>query len=132
MQKPSRTPIGPLPAPEAPVLWQGPVTGSLGASASPLDGAFSYNWSLALASAPDTDVQTAQTTGARVSCTGLIPGQIYVVSPNAVGATGVPSPLTDTSQPAPLRSRPGPAPAPVPSIPASAPEPVPASAPKTN
>ena len=41
VQKPSRTPIGPLPAPDAPVLAQGPVTGSLGASASPLYGASS-------------------------------------------------------------------------------------------
>ena len=89
VQKPSRTPIGPLPAPDAPVLWQGPVTGSLGASASPMYGASSYNWSLALASAPNTDVQTAQTTGARVSFTGLIPGQIYVVCLNVVGTAGL-------------------------------------------
>ena len=72
--------------------------------------------------------QPPQSTILRINEAPLLPQ----LSPDAVGATGVPSPLTDTSQPAPLRSRPGPAPAPVPSIPASAPEPVPASAPKTN
>ena len=65
------------------------MTGSLGASAPPLYGASSYNWSLALASAPNTDVRTAQTTGARVSFTGLIAGQVYIVSLNAVGAAGI-------------------------------------------
>ena len=72
--------------------------------------------------------QPPQSTILRINEAPLLPQ----LSPDAVGATGVPSPLTDTSQPGPLRSRPGPAPAPVPSIPASAPEPVPASAPKTN
>ena len=89
IQKPSRTPIGPLPAPEAPVLSQGPMTGNLVAVAPPVYGASSYNWSIALASAPDTDVQTAQTTGARASFIGLIAGQIYLVSLNAVGAAGI-------------------------------------------
>ena len=49
----------------------------------------SYNWSVALQSAPDKDVQTAQTTGARALFSGLTPGQIYVISLNAVGAAGV-------------------------------------------
>lgn len=89
IQKPSRAPIGPLPAPEAPVLSQGPVTGNLAAVAPPVHGASSYNWSIALASAPDKDVQTAQTTGARASFTGLTAGQIYLVSLNAVGAAGI-------------------------------------------
>ncbi len=35
------------------------------------------------------DVQTAQTTGARALFSGLTPGQIYVISLNAVGAAGV-------------------------------------------
>jgi hypothetical protein len=88
VQKPSRVPIGPLAAPDAPVVVQGPVTGSLKATATPLYGASSYNWSVALQSAPDTDVQTAQTTGARAEFTGLTPGQTYVVSLNAVGTAG--------------------------------------------
>lgn len=89
VQRPGRTPIGPLPAPHAPVVSQGAVTGSLYASAPPVRGASSYNWSVALQSAPDTDVRTAQTTGARTTFTGLTPGQIYLVSLNAVGSAGV-------------------------------------------
>jgi hypothetical protein len=89
VQKASRTPVGPLPAPDAPTVVQGPVTGSLKATSTPLYGASSYNWSVALQSAPDTDVQTAQTTGARAEFTGLTPGQTYVVSLNAVGTAGV-------------------------------------------
>ena len=46
-------------------------------------------WSLALESAPEVDVQTAQTTGARTDFSGLTPGKVYVVSLNAVGAAGV-------------------------------------------
>ena len=71
------------------MVVQGPVTGSLAAASSPVYGASSYNWSVALESAPDTDVQTAQTTGARTLFTGLIPGKIYSISLNAVGAAGV-------------------------------------------
>ena len=89
VQKPSRTPIGPLPAPFPPTITQGPVSGTLSAVSSPVYGATSYNWSLALASAPDTEVQTAQTTGARTLFSGLTPGQIYVICLNAVGAAGV-------------------------------------------
>ncbi|MCE9611619.1 MAG: hypothetical protein K8R23_15585 [Chthoniobacter sp.] len=89
VQKPSRTPIGPLPAPDAPVVVPGPVTGSLKATSTPLYGASSYNWSVALQSEPETDVKTAQTTGARAEFTGLTPGQIYVVCLNAVGTAGV-------------------------------------------
>ncbi|MEA3186749.1 MAG: hypothetical protein QOD99_579 [Chthoniobacter sp.] len=88
VQKPSRTPIGPLPAPDAPVVSQGPVSGSLSASSRPVRGASSYNWSIALESTPDVNVQTAQTTGARASFSGLTPGQVYLVSLNAVGSAG--------------------------------------------
>ena len=89
VQKPTRTPIGPLPAPFPPTVTQGALSGTLNAVTSPVYGATSYNWSLALESAPDTDVQTQQTTGARTQFTGLTPGQIYVISLNAVGAAGV-------------------------------------------
>jgi hypothetical protein len=89
VQKTGRTPIGPLPAPSAPVVSQGPVTGALVAVASPVYGASAYNWSVALESAPDTDVQTAQSTGARATFMGLTPGRIYVICLNAVGAAGV-------------------------------------------
>lgn len=89
VQKPTRAPIGPLPAPFPPTVTHGPVSGSLDAVSSPVYGATSYNWSLALESAPDVDVQTAQTTGARTQFTGLTPGKIYVICLNAVGAAGV-------------------------------------------
>jgi len=89
VQKPSRTPIGPLPAPVPPTVTQGAVSGTLNAASSPVYGATTYNWSLALQSAPDVDVQTAQTTGTRTQFSGLTPGQIYVISLNAVGAAGV-------------------------------------------
>ena len=89
VQKPSRTPIGPLPAPDAPVVVQGPVTGSLKATSAPVYGASSYNWSVALLATPETDVKTAQTTGARAKFTGLTPGQVYLIALNAVGTSGV-------------------------------------------
>lgn len=89
VQRPTRTPIGPLPAPFPPTVTQGPVSGALNAISSPVYGATIYNWSLALQSAPEVDVQTAQTTGARMQFTGLTPGQIYVISLNAVGTAGV-------------------------------------------
>lgn len=88
-QKPVRTPIGPLPAPGTPVVTQGAVTGALTASAPPVYGASSYNWNLALETAPEVTVQTAQTTGARAQFSGLTPGKVYLVSLNAVGAAGV-------------------------------------------
>ena len=89
VQKQVRTPIGPLLAPAAPVVTQGAVTGSITVAAPPVYGASSYNWSVALDSAPEVDVQTAQTTGARATFSGLTPGKVYLVSLNAVGAAGV-------------------------------------------
>jgi len=87
-QKQGRTPVGPVAVPNAPVVAQGPVSGVLKATTSPVYGASLYNWSVALASAPDTDVQSAQTTGARAEFDGLTPGQVYVICLNAVGAAG--------------------------------------------
>ena len=89
VQKPTRTPIGPLPTPATPVVTQGPVTGSTTAFTPPVYGASAYNWSVALKAAPDTDVQTAQTTGGRADFAGLTAGQVYLVCVNAVGAAGV-------------------------------------------
>ena len=89
IQKTARTPVGPLPAPGAPVITQGAVSGTITVAAPPVHGASSYNWSVALESAPDVEVQTAQTTGARAEFGGLTPGKVYVVSLNAVGAAGV-------------------------------------------
>jgi hypothetical protein len=87
-QKPGRAPVGPLPAPDAPVISQGPRSGVLKAVTAPVRGASSYNWSLSLESDPDTDVQTAQTTGARAAFSGLTPGKVYLICLNAVGSAG--------------------------------------------
>ena len=51
-------------------------------------GAFTYNWRIALATAPNVYVQTAQTTGGRIVVEDLTPGQIYNVQANAVGSAG--------------------------------------------
>jgi hypothetical protein len=88
IQKTSRTPIGPLPAPNAPSVAQGPITGSMTSVVPPVYGAFTYNWRLALASAPTVVVQTAQTTAGRNTFNDLTAGQLYNVEANAVGAAG--------------------------------------------
>jgi hypothetical protein len=95
-QKPTRTPVGVLPAPDAPVLRLAVKSGQLDGSITPIYGAASYNWRLALASAPTVFVQTAQTTGGRNSFEGLTPGQVYNVEVNAVGSFG-PSDWSDPS-----------------------------------
>lgn len=87
-QNPNPSPIGPMPKPPTPRALQGPHSGSLIAATVPIYGAASYNWRLALASAPNVFVQEVQTTGARVTFTGLTPGQTYNVAVNAVGAAG--------------------------------------------
>jgi len=87
-QKPVRTRVGTLPAPAAPTLRRGALSGQLDASASPVYGAGSYNWRISLASKPDEFVQTAQTMGGRHSFKGLTPGQSYNVQVNAVGSVG--------------------------------------------
>ena len=87
-QKPGRTPIGPMPKPETPCVIQGPHKGMLAAATVPIYGAGTYNWRLALASAPTVFVQTTQTRGARVSFNGLTSGQTYEVAVNAVGSSG--------------------------------------------
>lgn len=88
IQKTGRTPIGPLPAPDAPRFSQGKVTGSAKAVTRPVKGALSYVWRLALASAPAVYVRTVQTSGARIAYTGLTAGEIYNVEANAFGAAG--------------------------------------------
>ena len=51
-------------------------------------GASSYNWSAALQTTPEVDAQTAQTTGGRVTFSGLTPGKVYLISVNTVGSAG--------------------------------------------
>jgi hypothetical protein len=95
-QKPTRSTIGALPAPYTPVLKLGPHTGELDASISPIYGAYTYNWRVALASSPTTYVRTVQTTGGRILFDGLTVGQVYNVEANAVGSAG-PSDWSDAA-----------------------------------
>lgn len=53
-----------------------------------VNGAYAYNWRVALASAADTYVQIIQTTGANALFEGLTPGQLYNVEVNALGTYG--------------------------------------------
>ena len=88
-QKPARTKIGQLSISGVPVLKQGVVSGELDATVVPVYGASSYNWSIALASAPDKSVQTSQSVGGRCTFVGLTAGENYSVSVNAMGAAGL-------------------------------------------
>lgn len=96
-QKPIRTPIGVLPAPGAPIVTLGALTGELDAATPPVFGAYTYNWRVALSSAPNVFVQQSQTTAARNTFSGLIPGQTYRVQLNAVGSAG-PSDWSDDAE----------------------------------
>jgi hypothetical protein len=98
IHKPTRNAIGHLPAPNTPVLRHGARSGDLSAKSKSVPGVFIYTWQLTLASAPEQMLQTTQRTGARITFTGLTPGQIYSVKVNAVGAAGA----TDYSGPASL------------------------------
>ena len=95
VQKPTRSPIGVLPAPVNPMLALGSRSGELDASANPVFGASIYNWKLTsnVAGAP---VLTQQTTASYVTFANLTPGVIYTATVNVVGAAGP----SDWSQPA--------------------------------
>jgi hypothetical protein len=98
IQKPEHYPIGDLPAPAAPTLTLGVHSGSLNASVPPVYGAATYNWQLAAADAPTVILQTDETTAASTSFNDLVPGKVYIVQADAVGAAGT----SDWSQPASL------------------------------
>ncbi len=87
-QKPTSTPVGVLPAPAAPVVTQGALSGELDAVTAPVFGGYTYNWRVALVSAPNVFVQQSQTTAARNTFDSLTPGQNYRVQVNAVGSAG--------------------------------------------
>jgi len=96
-QKPNRVSVGTLPAPGSPLLRQGALSGQLDARVPPIYGAYTFNWRLALSSAPNTYVQTVQTTGSSVTFEGLTAGQTYAVTANAVGSAG-PSDWSDDAE----------------------------------
>ncbi len=97
IQKPTRNPIGQLPVPSDLTVTLGTYTGQLDASATPVFGAAVYNWRLSTAAAPTVVVQSAQTTAASNTFTGLTPGVVYNAEVNAVGAAGP----SDWSDPVP-------------------------------
>jgi len=96
-QKPTRTPVGVLPAPDAPALSLGARSGELNASTTPVPNAAAYKWRLALASAPDAYILEEHTTAASNIFDGLTPGQTYVLDVNVLGSAG-PSDWSDTAQ----------------------------------
>ena len=77
-----------MPTPSTANLRQGPTSGSIRARTVKIKGAYSYNWRVALATAPTIYLEEAQTTAARYIFTGLTPVQTYIVQVSAVGAAG--------------------------------------------
>jgi hypothetical protein len=88
IQKPTRTPIGQLEAPETPAATQGVKSGQLDAATTPVYGGYTYVWRLAVQSSPEVYVQTAQTTAASTSFYDLTPGEIYNVEVQVIGSAG--------------------------------------------
>ena len=88
IQKPQRNPIGVLPAPANITVSLGALSGELDAAMPPVFGAAIYNWRVTTAAQPGTVLQTAQTTSASNTFTGLTPGVTYNIEANAVGAAG--------------------------------------------
>jgi hypothetical protein len=87
-QKTTRTPIGPLPAPQALVVKHGVVSGVLNASVNPVFGASTYNWTCT-ANTPGAVPITVQSTAADYSFTGLTPAVSYTIAVNAFGTAGL-------------------------------------------
>jgi hypothetical protein len=87
IQKPTRAPIGILPAPQSLTVVHGGLSGSLDASVSPVFGASTYNWTCTAATAGATPL-TGQSTAASFTFSGLTPGVSYTIAANAVGAAG--------------------------------------------
>jgi len=88
IHKPQRQPIGVLTAPGDLTVTFGARMGELDAATAPVPGAAIYNWRLSTAAAPNVVVQTAQTTAASNTFTGLAPGVVYRIEANAVGTAG--------------------------------------------
>ena len=88
IQKPTRQPIGTLPAPSKLEVSLGAISGQINAAAEPVRGAVLYSWNLSLASAPDKPVQTTQTTAASTTFNDLTPAMEYSLTMNAIGSAG--------------------------------------------
>ena len=94
--KPTRMPVGQLPAPAAPLLSLGVRSGQLAASTPPVPNGYTYNWRVSTGTPPVITVRV-QTTAASNLFENLTPGQIYLVDVNVVGSAG-PSDFSDTTQ----------------------------------
>ena len=88
IQKPTRTPIGQLDAPDVPSVKHGKLSGQLDASTTPVYGGQAYLWRVALAETPEVYVQTAQTTAASTPFYDLTPGEIYNIEAQVIGSAG--------------------------------------------
>jgi hypothetical protein len=86
-QKPVRTPIGVLAAPQNLIVAHGMLSGELDAKVNPVFGASTYNWTCTAAT-PGAVAQTGQSTAASFAFSGLTPGVSYTITANAVGAAG--------------------------------------------
>jgi hypothetical protein len=87
IQKPTRSPVGILPAPQNLVVTHGALSGTLDAGVSPVFGAATYNWTCTPATAGAAPL-TGQSTAASYTFGGLTPGVAYTIACNAVGAAG--------------------------------------------
>jgi hypothetical protein len=81
-------PLGPLSPPLPARTTHGMVSGTTHSRIKRVNGAYTYNWQLALASAPTVMLQTVTTTKASVDFTALTPGEVYNIQGQAVGAAG--------------------------------------------
>jgi hypothetical protein len=87
VQKPVRTPIGTLPAPQNLVITHGAITGELDAKVNPVFGAATYTWTCTAAT-PGAVPVTGLSTAASYAFTGLTRGVSYTIAGNAIGAAG--------------------------------------------
>jgi hypothetical protein len=87
VQKPVRTPIGVLPAPQNLTVTNGMLKGGLDAAVNPVFGAATYNWTCTAAT-PGAVPVTGQSTAASYAFSGLTPGVSYTITASAVGAAG--------------------------------------------
>jgi hypothetical protein len=98
VQQSSRPHIGPLTTPVTPLLTPGEMFGSIEAAIARINGAYVYNWRIALAATPTVYVAQQQSTKASTGFTDLTRGALYLVQANAMGAAGE----TEWSDTAPL------------------------------
>lgn len=87
-QKPQPQPVGDLPVPASLTVKLGISSGKLDVKVAPVPGAFTYTWRLTAAGTPTVVVQLAQSTATNYTFAGLLPGVVYNVEANAVGAAG--------------------------------------------